>query len=112
MSRTAAIQHAQGRRIDRELADKGIIAKCRSWKGLAEEQPAAYKDVSHVVDVVARAGAERFVSETHLSPGGTVGKHLRHVLEFHEGLFHGLPARRVVYARRVRDAAVVGVGAP
>ena len=56
MSRTAAIQHAQGRRIDRELAEQGIIAKCRSWKGLAEEQPAAYKDVDQVVDVVHRAG--------------------------------------------------------
>ena len=56
MSRTAAVQHAQGRRIDRELADQGVIARCRSWKGLAEEQPAAYKDVSLVVDVVHRAG--------------------------------------------------------
>jgi tRNA-splicing ligase RtcB len=56
MSRTAAIKHAQGRRIDKELAARGVIARCRSWKGLAEEQPAAYKDVSLVVDVVHRAG--------------------------------------------------------
>jgi tRNA-splicing ligase RtcB len=56
MSRTAAIKHAQGRRIDRELAAQGVIARCRSWKGLAEEQPAAYKDVSMVVDVVHKAG--------------------------------------------------------
>jgi tRNA-splicing ligase RtcB len=56
MSRTAAIKHAQGRRIDRELAAQGVIARCRSWKGLAEEQPAAYKDVSLVVDVVHKAG--------------------------------------------------------
>ena len=55
MSRKAAIQNAQGRRIDRELADKGIVARCRSSKGLAEEQPAAYKDVDLVVDVVHRA---------------------------------------------------------
>jgi tRNA-splicing ligase RtcB (3'-phosphate/5'-hydroxy nucleic acid ligase) len=66
MSRTAAIQHAQGRRIDRELAEKGIIAKCRSWKGLAEEQPAAYKDVSLVVDVVHRAGLARKVARLRL----------------------------------------------
>jgi tRNA-splicing ligase RtcB len=70
MSRTAAIQHAQGRRIDRELADKGIIAKCRSWKGLAEEQPAAYKDVSQVVQVVARAGLAKKVAR--LRPIGVV----------------------------------------
>src|SRR6185369_10392682 len=55
MSRTAAIKHAQGRRIDEELAAKGIIARARSWKGLAEEQPDAYKDVDLVVEIVHRA---------------------------------------------------------
>lgn len=70
MSRTAAIQHAQGRRIDRELAEQGIVAKCRSWKGLAEEQPAAYKDVSLVVDVVHRAGLASKVAR--LRPMGVV----------------------------------------
>jgi tRNA-splicing ligase RtcB len=70
MSRTAAIQNAQGRRIDRELAAQGVIAKCRSWKGLAEEQPAAYKDVSLVVDVVHRAGLASKVAR--LRPLGVV----------------------------------------
>lgn len=55
MSRTAAVQHAHGRRIDQELAAQGILARARSWRGLAEEQPAAYKDVNVVVDVVHRA---------------------------------------------------------
>jgi tRNA-splicing ligase RtcB (3'-phosphate/5'-hydroxy nucleic acid ligase) len=55
MSRTAAIKHAQGRRIDRELADRGVIARARSWKGLAEEQPDAYKNVDQVVEVVHQA---------------------------------------------------------
>ena len=70
MSRTAAIKHAQGRRIDRELAEKGIVARCRNWKGLAEEQPAAYKDVSLVVDVVHRAGLASKVAR--LRPLGVV----------------------------------------
>jgi tRNA-splicing ligase RtcB len=70
MSRTAAVQNAQGRRIDQELARQGIIARCRSWKGLAEEQPAAYKDVSLVVDVVHRAGLARKVAR--LRPLGVV----------------------------------------
>jgi tRNA-splicing ligase RtcB len=70
MSRTAAIQNAQGRRIDRELAEKGIIAKCRNWKGLAEEQPAAYKDVSLVVQVVHNAGLAKKVAR--LRPIGVV----------------------------------------
>ncbi|MBC8351819.1 MAG: RtcB family protein [Planctomycetes bacterium] len=55
MSRTAAVKHAKGRRIDQELAAKGIIAKAQSWRGLAEEQPDAYKDVNLVVDVVHKA---------------------------------------------------------
>jgi tRNA-splicing ligase RtcB len=70
MSRTAAIQNAKGRRIDRELAEQGVIARSRSRQGLAEEQPAAYKDVNWVVDVVHRAGLARKVAR--LRPLGVV----------------------------------------
>ncbi|OHB72447.1 MAG: RNA-splicing ligase RtcB [Planctomycetes bacterium RBG_13_63_9] len=70
MSRTAAVKNAQGRRIDRELAARGIIARCRSWKGLAEEQPEAYKNVGMVVDVVDRAGLAKKVAR--LVPIGVV----------------------------------------
>ncbi len=56
MSRTAAVRQAQGRRIDQELAARGVVARARSWRGLAEEQPAAYKNVDEVVEVVHRAG--------------------------------------------------------
>ena len=62
MSRTAAVKHAQGRRIDKELASRGVIARAQSWKGLAEEQPDAYKDVNLVVDVVHRAGLSQKVA--------------------------------------------------
>jgi tRNA-splicing ligase RtcB (3'-phosphate/5'-hydroxy nucleic acid ligase) len=70
MSRTAAVANAKGRRIDRELAEQGVIARARSWKGLAEEQPAAYKDVSQVVEVVHRAGLASKVAR--LRPVGVV----------------------------------------
>jgi tRNA-splicing ligase RtcB len=56
MSRTAAVAHAQGRRIDQELESRGVIARARSWRGLAEEQPDAYKDVDLVVDQPRRQG--------------------------------------------------------
>jgi tRNA-splicing ligase RtcB (3'-phosphate/5'-hydroxy nucleic acid ligase) len=56
MSRKAAIKLAAGRSIKKELRDKGIFALARGRSGLEEEQPAAYKDVSNVVDVVERAG--------------------------------------------------------
>ncbi len=70
MSRTAAIQDAKGRRIDQELAALGVVARARSRHGLAEEQPAAYKDVSQVVDVVHRANLARKVAR--LRPVGVV----------------------------------------
>ncbi|MEX2559594.1 MAG: RtcB family protein, partial [Pirellulales bacterium] len=70
MSRTAAIKHAQGRRIDQELAARGVIARARSWKGLVEEQPDAYKDVDLVVEVVDRAGLARKVAR--LRPIGVI----------------------------------------
>jgi tRNA-splicing ligase RtcB len=70
MSRTAAIKHAKGRRIDEELLARGVIARARSWKGLAEEQPDAYKNVNHVVDVVHRAGLAKKVAR--LRPIGVI----------------------------------------
>lgn len=62
MSRTAAVRHAQGRRIDQELEQRGVIARAKSWKGLAEEQPDAYKNVDLVVEVVHRARLARKVA--------------------------------------------------
>lgn len=70
LSRTAAVKQSQGRRIDQELSQQGIIARARSWKGLAEEQPAAYKDVDLVVEVVHRAGLAKKVAR--LRPIGVI----------------------------------------
>ncbi len=62
MSRTAAVKEAAGRRIDRELEARGVIARAQSHRGLAEEQPKAYKNVDEVVDVVHRAGLSKKVA--------------------------------------------------
>jgi tRNA-splicing ligase RtcB len=70
LSRHAAIRLAAGRRIDRELDAMGIIARARGHKGLAEEQPAAYKDVDHVVDVVDTLNISRKVAR--LRPVGVI----------------------------------------
>jgi tRNA-splicing ligase RtcB (3'-phosphate/5'-hydroxy nucleic acid ligase) len=70
MSRTAAIKLAGNRRIDQELASIGILARARGHKGLAEEQPAAYKDVDHVVDVVDQLGISQKVAR--LRPVGVI----------------------------------------
>ena len=52
------------------LRQRGVIARARSWKGLAEEQPDAYKDVDLVVDVVHRAGLAKKVAR--LRPIGVI----------------------------------------
>jgi tRNA-splicing ligase RtcB len=46
------------------------VARARSWKGLAEEQADAYKDVNDVVDVVHRAGLAKKVAR--MKPIGVI----------------------------------------
>ncbi len=69
-SRKQAVREAQGRNIEREMADAGVIAKAKSKKGLAEEQPAAYKDVDDVVECVTAAGLSKKVAR--LRPMGVI----------------------------------------
>ena len=70
LSRTAATRAARGRSIRHELELAGVVARSRSREGLAEEQPAAYKDVDVVVDVVHRAGLSTKVAR--LRPLGVI----------------------------------------
>jgi tRNA-splicing ligase RtcB len=62
MSRMAAKADAVGRKIERELEHKGVIAMASSRFGLAEEQPKAYKNVDDVVEVVHDADLSRRVA--------------------------------------------------
>ncbi|VVM04917.1 hypothetical protein MAMC_00297, partial [Methylacidimicrobium cyclopophantes] len=50
MSRNQAARTWQGREIVDELARRGILIRARSHRGVAEEAPGAYKDVSAVVE--------------------------------------------------------------
>ena len=70
MSRTAAVKNAAGRRIDKELEAKGVIAMSSSRNGLAEEQPRAYKNVDDVVEVVDEADLSRKVAR--MRPVGVI----------------------------------------
>jgi tRNA-splicing ligase RtcB len=70
LSRTAAVQAARGRRIDRELAERGVVARARGRDALSEEMPEAYKDVADVVDVVHRFGLSTRVAR--LRPLGVI----------------------------------------
>ncbi len=63
MSRTQAIKTSKKRKIVQELLERGIIAKAKSFGGLAEEIPEAYKDVDEVVRVVEETGLSRKVAK-------------------------------------------------
>jgi tRNA-splicing ligase RtcB len=70
LSRTAAKKRVHGSELRRELEAAGIVVRCPSNAGLAEEAPFAYKDVERVVSVVERAGLARRVAR--LVPLGVV----------------------------------------
>ncbi len=62
MSRNAALRRWQGRQLVDDLAEKGIIIRTRSMRGVAEEAPGAYKDVEAVAEATERAGLARRVA--------------------------------------------------
>jgi len=62
MSRKVATKKWRGKQVVGELARQGVIVRTRSMRGAAEEAPAAYKDVSEVVEVSDRAGLARKVA--------------------------------------------------
>ena len=63
MSRHAAMRAVRGEEVVRRLKEKGILIKCRSMRGIAEEAPLAYKDVNDVVEVVHNAGLSKKVAK-------------------------------------------------
>ena len=63
MSRTAATKRWQGRDVIRHLTGQGILIRSRSMRGIAEEAPGAYKDVSAVVEAAHLAGLSRKVAK-------------------------------------------------
>jgi tRNA-splicing ligase RtcB len=56
MSRHQAKKRWQGRMLMDELAARGILIRSPSLRGVAEEAPGAYKDVTVVVDAADEAG--------------------------------------------------------
>jgi tRNA-splicing ligase RtcB len=62
LSRKAALKKSRGHDIIAELAEQGILIRAASRATVAEEIPAAYKDVADVVDVVHQAGLGKKVA--------------------------------------------------
>ena len=63
MSRRKATKLWQGREVANKLQHQGILIRSRSMRGVAEEAPGAYKDVSEVVEVTEQAGLARRVAK-------------------------------------------------
>ena len=63
MSRRQATKQWRGHALIEELAGRGIIIRSPSLRGVAEEAPLAYKDVSAVVDSADKAGLARKVAK-------------------------------------------------
>ncbi|MBI2626522.1 MAG: RtcB family protein [Candidatus Nealsonbacteria bacterium] len=63
MSRHEAMRRVSGQEVVKELEQKGIIVKCWSYRGIAEEAPIAYKDINNVVEVVHNAGLSKKVAK-------------------------------------------------
>ncbi|MBN2102799.1 RtcB family protein [bacterium] len=70
MSRHAAVRLTQGRMLIRELEDQGIVVRSRGKRTLQEEVSEAYKDITHVVNIVHNAGLSRKVAR--MRPLGVV----------------------------------------
>jgi tRNA-splicing ligase RtcB len=62
MSRRRALKQYSGRDIVDRLAERGILIRSPSTRGVAEEAPGAYKDVTAVVDAAHNSGLARKVA--------------------------------------------------
>jgi tRNA-splicing ligase RtcB (3'-phosphate/5'-hydroxy nucleic acid ligase) len=62
MSRHQALRNWNGRHVVDDLEGHGILIRSPSMRGVSEEAPGAYKDVSAVVDAADHAGLARKVA--------------------------------------------------
>lgn len=63
MSRHQAYRQWRGRQVVDDLAERGIIIRSPTSRGVAEEAPGAYKDVTAVVDAADASGIARKVAK-------------------------------------------------
>ncbi len=63
MSRHQAAKQWHGRDVVRSLSSRGILIRSPSYRGVAEEAPGAYKDVTAVVEVAHQANLSRKVAK-------------------------------------------------
>ncbi|MBI2506213.1 MAG: RtcB family protein [Candidatus Latescibacteria bacterium] len=62
MSRQQAQKRWDGRKLQREMEERGIYVRTTSYRGLAEEAGGAYKDIDEVIEATRQAGISRPVA--------------------------------------------------
>lgn len=65
MSRTKAKKQIRGDRLQQDMAERGIMVKTKSLRGLAEEGGFAYKDIDEVSRAVHDLGISHLVARFH-----------------------------------------------
>ena len=63
MSRRAATKKWQGSQVVNQLKNHGVLIRSRSMRGIAEEAPLAYKDVSEVVEATDKANLAKKIAK-------------------------------------------------
>lgn len=63
MSRSQAKKRWHGRSVINQYAGQGVLIRSKSMRGIAEEAPGAYKDVTAVVEAAHHAGLSRLVAK-------------------------------------------------
>ncbi|MHC4214070.1 MAG: RtcB family protein [Planctomycetota bacterium] len=63
MSRHQAKRNWQGKDVVNSLRNKGILVRSPSFRGVAEEAPGAYKDVTRVVDAAHKANLSKKIAK-------------------------------------------------
>jgi len=61
-SRSAMLKKNHGKNLYKEMESLGVMVMTKSRDALAEEMPAAYKDVVDVVEVMEMAGISKKVA--------------------------------------------------
>ena len=63
MSRHEAMRRKRGEQVKKELEAKGEVIRGKSWAGLAEEMPEAYKDIDEVIESVVLSGIGKKITK-------------------------------------------------
>lgn len=94
--------------MSRDIYRGGLTMTRAEGEAMDESHPArrGIDFLQQALTVIREAGPDVYRATSTLSPGGSVGNHLRHCIDFYRCFLDGLAVGRVDYSRRRRDPAV------